>query len=129
MSLLTYPIHLTGTTGVAGRTAIRNLADLTRGEIEFVVEAVGATPTVTFQVEGLVPGGNPATATDWIVLALLTGDSTVAASATPVTVTTVGSTRRYLDGLDKRFYDAFAVNVTANTNVTFRSTLNRADRF
>lgn len=128
MSLLTYTLHAAGSTGT-GRQSIRNLADCTRAEIEFVVENVGATPTVTFQVEGLRIGGDPTVAADWTVLSLLTADASVATSSTAITVTATGNTRRYIDGLDKRFFDALAINVTANTNITFHSNLNRADRF
>lgn len=121
--MLTFPLHVTGSTGVS-RQSVRNANALSRVEVEVVVEAVGATPSLTFQVEGLVPGGNPATAADWVLLSLLQGDASVATASTPIAVSAVGTTRRFIDGLDKRHFDALAVNVTANTNVTFRSNLN-----
>lgn len=124
--MLTYPVIKTGTTGT-GRQYIANLQSAIRLEVEFIVEAVGGTPTLTYNVQGLRPGGDPTVAADWDNLGLLTADSTVAASNAAITVSAVGSTRRYIDGLDKRFYDAIGVNVTANTNVTYRANINRVD--
>jgi hypothetical protein len=88
--------------------------------IEFVVEVAGATPTVTFTIQSLAPGGDPAVAADWQDTGYVTGDSTVAAVKTALTRTAVGRTVVYVDGLDKRFYDGIAVNISANTNITFR---------
>lgn len=93
-------------TGGAGR--------LNRWAIEFEVEAVGATPTATFTVEGLMPDG-----VTWAPVALVQADSTVAASSAGITVTTVGKTFRYVAGLDYRFVNGLRINVSANTNVTF----------
>jgi hypothetical protein len=89
--------------------------------VEFVVEAVGATPTLTFTIQGLKPGGSEAVETDWADVAYVDGDSTVAASKLGIVVTVVGRTVKYIDGLDKRFFDTVAVNVSSNTNVTFRA--------
>jgi hypothetical protein len=128
--MLTYEINPTGSTGTdtsPPANFIRNLHDAKRLEVEFEVTAVGATPTVTWNAVGLVPDGDPTVAADWITLALLQADSTVAASVAGVTRTAVGKDRRYIDGLDKRFYDAIGIIITANTNVTFRSKLKRQD--
>lgn len=89
--------------------------------IEFVVEAIGATPTVTFTIQVLKAGGDPAVAGDWVDTNYVDADSSVAAAKTGITMTAVGKTVKYIDGLDKRFYDAVAVNVSANTNVTYRA--------
>lgn len=125
--MLTYTLHAVGSTGNT-RAYIRNLQDMTRGEIEFKIEAVGATPTVSFVVQGLNIGGDPTVDADWSTLALGVADATTASSTTAVTVTAVGKTRRFIDGLDKRFFDAIGILTSANTNVTFSSYLNRADR-
>jgi hypothetical protein len=126
VAILSHDIAPKGSTG-NGTFVIRNLWDVKRAEVEFEVEAVGATPTVTFAIEGLVPGGTPATAADWVVLAVIQADSTVAASNAAITVTALGKTRRWIDGLDKRMFDAFRVNVTANTNVTYSARLKTSD--
>lgn len=124
--MLTYDVHTKGTTGT-GRQYIDGLSEATRLEVEFEVEAVGGTPTVTFQIEGLLPNTDPTVAANWVKLAYVTEDATVATSSAAITKTAVGKSRYYVDGLDKRFFRAYAVNVTANTNVTYSSRLNRQD--
>lgn len=120
--MLSFTLHAKGTTG-NGRQYIAQTADMSRAFLEFEVEAVGATPTVTFQVEGLVPGGNPATAADWFLVALSQADATIAISNAPIVVTAVGKTRRFIAGLDVRAFDALAITTSANTNVTYSSRL------
>lgn len=120
--MLSFPVHVAGTTGT-GRSYIAQTGDFTRAYVEFEVTAVGATPTVTFQVEGLMPGSDPTVAANWIKLSLLQADASVATSNAAIVTTTVGKTQRYVDGLTQRSFDAIAVSVTANTNVTFKSTL------
>jgi hypothetical protein len=87
--------------------------------VEFQVEAVGATPTVTIGLKGLMPGGDPAVASDWVVLGMQQMDSSVADNNTPFALTAVGRTVRFVGGIDSRFFEGIAVDVTANTNVTF----------
>lgn len=111
----------TGSTGT-GRKFAKGFARVPLVAIEFVVEAVGATPTVTFTIQALRAGGDPAVAADWLDTGYVTADSTVAAAKTAITRTVVGADTLYVDGLDKRFYEALAVNISANTNVTFRVT-------
>ena len=81
--------------------------------VEFEVDAVGATPTVTFTIQGSMDNVN------WTDMEYLTLDSSVAASKVGIVLTTVGKTQRFVNGLDKRFPHYIAVNVSANTNVTF----------
>jgi hypothetical protein len=116
-----------GSTGT-GRNYVRNFADATRVAVELIVEAVGGTPTLSYQVQGLRPGGDPTVAADWYTLSVLDPDASVATTNAPPAVTAVGKTTKYIDGLALRFFDAIAVNVTANTNVTFRTNIYRADR-
>jgi hypothetical protein len=111
-----------GSTGT-GRKSAPGVSHAPRMAIEVAVEAVGGTPTMTFTLQGLLPGGVIATATDWIDLAYLDGDATVATSKAAIVVTAVGRTVKYLDGLDLRFFDAVAINITANTNVTFHASV------
>lgn len=91
--------------------------------IEIVAEVVGGTPALTFTIQGLKPGGDPATAGDWNDLNVVVADTTTASTKTPSIAMSVGRTVFYVEGLDKRFFDGFALNVTADTNVTFRSNL------
>lgn len=124
-----FELFKTGSVG-NGRAYALNQFSANKVAIEFEVEAVGATPTVTFNIQGLAPGGDPTDANHWSNLAMVQADSTVAASPTGVTVTAVGKTFRWVAGeaFDDRFFDGLAINITANTNITFRSALHRQDR-
>ena len=102
-----------GSTGTGRKSALIDGTAASRLMIEFEVEAVGATPTVTFTIQGSMDG------TTWTDMQYVTLDSSVAASKAGIVVTTVSKTHRFVDGLDKRFPHYIAVNVTANTNVTF----------
>lgn len=81
--------------------------------VQFEVSAVGATPTVTFQIEGTLDGVN------WFAVARYS-ESSDTVDATPVTVTAVGRTIKFFD-IRKRPLLKLRVNVTANTNVTFNA--------
>lgn len=124
--MLTYQLHATGSTGNS-RAFISNLSDARRIEIELDVTAVGATPTITFTVQGLVPEGDTSVAADWIPLSLVQSDASVATSNAAIVMTTVSKQRRFVDGLDKRYFSAIAVESTANTNVTYQTKLKRVD--
>ena len=102
--------------------------------IEFQVEAVGGTPTVTFQVQGALDRAAGAADTDladasnqWDNVALITPDASVAASSSAITVTSAGKTIRYVAGLDLRAYRKIRLHVTANTNVTYSARLHRSE--
>lgn len=101
----------TGRFSAAGLSAVRKLMVLVS------VTAIGATPTMTYTIQGSNDG------TNWADLELVVADSATAASKAAVTVTTVSVAQYFVDGLDKRFFDQYAMNVTANTNVTFNGFL------
>lgn len=84
--------------------------------VQFVVEAVGATPTVTWKVQGSVDG------TNWYDTMYLT-DSTNVAAATARTATAVGAQIQWLSATTDRTYTQFRVVTSANTNVTYRAEL------
>ena len=84
---------------------------------QFVVEAVGATPTVTFKFQGSVDD------TNWYDLAYFTDSSDTKATAA-ITVTGTGGSVVFLDTVNSgRMYSGYRVVTTANTNVTFRAEL------
>lgn len=114
--MLSFDLAKKGSTGTGtAYTPINGGLDrVKRIAVEFEVEAAGATPTITYTVEGLMPDG-----VTWATLALVQADSTAAASTAGVTVTTVSKTFRYVNGLDVRFVKGLRVNVSANTNITF----------
>lgn len=89
--------------------------------VEFQVEAIGATPTLTFTIQGSVDGVN------FSDVEYLDLDSATAVSKAGIVVTTASLTRKYLDGLAQRFVSHVGVNVSANTNVTFSARAYKVD--
>lgn len=85
---------------------------------QLVVENVGATPTMTFKFQGSPDG------TNWYDVGYVTDASdTISQAAT--TVTTTGAHVFFLSNPLARRYKYFRLNVSANTNVTFRGELYR----
>jgi hypothetical protein len=99
-----------------GRFSAAGLSSARRVYVRVEVTAVGATPTMTYTIQGSDDGG-----VTWQDIQYVTPDSSVAASKAAVVVTTVSVAQYFIDGLDKRFFDQIAVNVSANTNVTFKA--------
>lgn len=85
---------------------------------QFVVEAVGATPTVTWKIQGSLDGTN---AYD---LAYVTDSTDTSATATR-TATAVGAQVNFLNKGpgESRAYKYYRVVTTSNTNVTYRCEL------
>lgn len=84
---------------------------------QFVVEAVGATPTVTFKFQGSQDGVN------WYDMAYFT-DSSDTSAVTTRTVTGVGASANFLDTVNSgRMYNFYRCVTSANTNVTYRAEL------
>lgn len=125
--MITVTLTPVGTTGTGLKTA-RNFEDATRMAIEFDVEAVGATPSVTYQIKGCPPGKDATVAGNYVKIAYVTEDSTIAVSTADLVLTAAGEKVVYLDGLASRFFSALAVDVTANTNITYSARVHRADR-
>lgn len=97
---------LTGAGSIADRIAV-----------QFVVEAIGATPTVTWKVQGSLDGIN------WYDVEYVSDSSDTGAAATR-TATTVSSQVEWLDlAGSSRFYDDIRLITSANTNVTYRAEL------
>lgn len=102
-------------TGVA-RFSAAGLSSARRVFVRVEVTAIGATPTMTYTIQGSNDGG-----VTWTDIQYVSPDSSVAASKAAVVVTTVSVAQYFIDGLDKRFFDQYAINVSANTNVTFNA--------
>ena len=106
----------TGTTGNNTHTAVP-ASNGSRFGVQFVVEAAGATPTVTWKVQGSFDGKN------WYDLEYVTDASDTGAAATR-TATAVGAQAEWLDlAGGSRFYSQFRLVTTANTNITYRGEL------
>lgn len=112
-------LHADGSTGT-GTGSELTLGTLDGGSpfdqvvaVQVEVTAVGATPTMTFQLEGTLDG------TNWFAVARYS-ESSDTVDVTAVTVTAVSRTVKYVDTI-KRPLLKLRVNVTANTNVTFNA--------
>jgi hypothetical protein len=94
------------------RYSAAGLSSARRLYIRFEITTAGTT--VVFNIQGSNDG------VTWTNLSYVTPDATVAAATTAITKNLVGVTEAFIDGLDKRFFDQYAINVTSNTGVTFK---------
>jgi hypothetical protein len=93
--------------------------------VEFVVEAIGATPTVTWKVQASPDDVSVSDANaHWYDLGYVTDASDTISVATQVS-TTVGAKIIFLSNPAARKYRRFRVVTSANTNVTYRVEANR----
>lgn len=105
----------TGSTGNNTHTALQVPPTLNALACQFVVEAAGATPTVTWTVQGSPDNVN------WYPIAYVTDSSNTLAVAGVVS-TSVGAKIVFFDANSfDRFYQWFRVVTTANTNITYRA--------
>jgi hypothetical protein len=81
---------------------------------QFVVEAAGGSPTVTYKFQGSADG------TNWYDIGYVTDISDTVSSATRVR-TSVGADIGFLSNPVARWYQYYRVVVTGNNNVTFRA--------
>lgn len=106
----------TGSTGNNTHSSVA-LNDISpQATVQFVVEAIGATPTVTYKVQGSYDGVNFFDA----FYAPASSDTSV---NTAITVTTVGISVIYL----VRPYKFVRLVTSANTNVTYRGEIYMSD--
>lgn len=113
------PLAAIGSTGNVNGAAITLSDSADKSALEFVVEAAGATPTITYKLQGTFVD-SPA-ATDWFDLILLPSDSETAAVSR--TVTAVGRYVSYVSQAHSRFVKNVRLAPSANTNVTYSANL------
>lgn len=101
-----------GSTGNATHNAVK-LGPYEALVFHFVVEATGATPTVTYKFQGSVDGSN------WFDIAYVTDANDTVAVSTRVR-TTVGSDVAFLSNPVARRYQYVRLVTSSNTNVTYR---------
>lgn len=94
--------------------------DAENASVEFIVEAIGATPTVTWKVQLSDDG------LAWFDAQYVT-DSSDAVAVAAITVAVVGTQIVFLRLKDRDWRLARLV-VSANTNVTYRAELRQSDR-
>ena len=112
-----YILANTGTTG--NNTHVATDSGPAPGPIcaQFVVEVAGATPTVTWKVQGSQDG------TNFFDLAYFTDASDTSATAA-LTSTGVGAKVVFLDTVNSgRMYQFYRLVTSANTNITYRGEL------
>jgi hypothetical protein len=104
-----------GSTGNNTHAGVGVGAAMDKVAVQFVVEAIGATPTVTWKVQGTLDG------VTWNDLFYVTPSTNTAAS-TAIVATTVSTIPIWLDQAGaERFYSQLRLVTSANTNVTYRA--------
>lgn len=109
-----------GSTGNVTSAALLANPDAEEMAVQFVVEAAGATPTVTWKVQGSLDGVN------YVDVSYITPATSVAAVAAK-TLTAVGVDIIFLDQPATRQYKFLRLVVSANTNITYRCELYLTD--
>ncbi len=108
-----YPLAATGSTGNTTHAGIDVNPASAGHTFQFVVEAVGATPTVTWKVQGSPDN------VYWYDVTYVTDASDTAASAARV-VTVIGGSIQFLSNPVARQFKWYRLVTSANTNVTYR---------
>ncbi len=85
---------------------------------EMEVTAIGATPTVTWKIQGSMDG------TNWFDVAYVT-DANDTVSVATRTMTTVSTQIAFLSNPVARRYNYYRLVTTANTNVTYKARAHR----
>lgn len=88
--------------------------------LQFVVDAIGATPTVTYKWQGSPDN------TNWYDVAYITDASDTLSTSTRV-VTTTGGTVSFVCNPSARRYKFYRLVTTSNTNVTYHGEIYLAD--
>ena len=115
--------HLAAPVGSTGNNTHNSLhvgSDYSSLVMQFVVEAIGATPTITYKWQGSADG------TNWYDVAYITDASDTLAVSTRV-ATTVSAQIQFTSNPSARRYKYYRVVTSANTNVTYRAEIYTAD--
>ena len=102
-----------GSTGNNTHNSVHIGADYATVALQFVVEAVGGTPTVTYKWQGSPDNSN------WYDIAYITDASDTLAVSTSVRTTT-GADLKFISNPGARRYKYIRLVTSANTNVTYR---------
>ena len=104
----------TGSTGNATGSSVHVGGTYDAVAFQFVVEAVGGAPTVTYKYQGSADG------TNWFDVGYITDATDTVAVATRA-MTAVGAQVAFLSNPVARKYKFFRVVTTGNNNVTYRA--------
>lgn len=110
------PLAPSGSTGNNTHSSVFVNGTYEAVAFQFRVTAVGATPTVTWKVQGSADG------TNWYDVAYVT-DASDTAATTGRTMTAVGAQIEWLSNPVARRYKYFRLVTSANTNVTYTADL------
>lgn len=113
-----------GSTGTANHASARTTPAASKLCAVLIIEAAGATPTITAKIQGSLDDDTVAdNAANWFDLPFITDtNDTVAAS---LTKTAVGGYPMWLSQSQVRFVKRVRLVTSANTNVTYRAELNQ----
>lgn len=113
-----------GTTGNNTSGGVKTHPGANKVCVAFVVEAVGATPTVTAKIQGSMDTDDVADGSaNWFDLPFVTDtNDTVAAT---ITKTGTGTYPLWVSQAHSRFVRRVRVVTSANTNVTYRAELHQ----
>lgn len=111
-----YTLAAAGQTGTATHTGVEATNRSTTGVMfNFLVEAVGGTPTVTYKIQGSLDG------TNYADVMCLPSDSDTA--VTTKVVTAVGAYITAVSQAHSRSFRYFRLVTSSNTNVTYSATM------
>lgn len=121
MAIATQYAALPGQTGNNTHQSVGISQDADSIAVDFRATAIGATPTVTFVVQGSFDDVTVPDASSTFVTAFVYPVGSDTGTAAPAAVTTVSSNPVWLSGPVKRFYKKIRVVTSANTNVTYEA--------
>jgi hypothetical protein len=114
-----------GSTGNNSHNAAPSVPAAEHISFKLVVEAVGATPTITWKIQGAaMPDGTAPGANDWVDLMLRPSDTDT--GAVTRTATAVGTQVSHLP-YDRDNFSHFRLVTSLNTNVTYRGEMYAQD--
>jgi len=117
-----------GSTGNQTHASVPMPAEADHAAFQFVVEAVGATPTVTWKIQGSLDDPSVSDANSaWFDIAYNTEANDTLAVATR-SATAVGKQVNFKRRNQAHFFRKVRLVTTANTNVTYRCELITLDR-
>jgi hypothetical protein len=118
------PAAAAGTTGNNTHAGVAVDPVTEKIAFEFVVEAAGGTPTVTYKVQATLDAPSVVDASaNWFDVMLLPAASETAVATD--TKTAVGAYVYYLAQAHTRFARRFRVVTSLNTNITYRANLHQ----
>jgi hypothetical protein len=114
----------TGSTGNNNHAGVGANPSADKVALEVIVEAIGATPTVTYKLQATLDDDSVADAfADWFDVELLPAASETAVATD--TKTAVGVYVYYLAQSAVRFGRRYRLVTSANTNVTYRANVHQ----